>query len=107
MTHQFVKNQVNVIRLKADEPQNVIMLTDIRGSIYATCGVLPPKAITMPKDFLNTSLRHTEPVFPVGPIFSVGAATDLKPLFPPSASAGFRTYLCLPLHRSGIFLRGG
>jgi hypothetical protein len=89
VTHQFVKNQVNVIRLKADEPQNVIMLTDIRGSIYATCGVLPRKAITMPKDFLDASLRNTEPVFPVGPIFSVGAATNLMPLFPPPQVQGY------------------
>lgn len=89
VTHPFVKNQVNVMKVTADAPQDVIMLTDIRGDIYATCGVLPRKSITVPKDFLDASLKNMEPVFPVGPIFSVGATTDVKPLFPPPQVQGY------------------
>jgi hypothetical protein len=89
VNHPFVKNQVNAITVTADTPQDVILLTDIRGDLYATCGVLPRKSITVPKDFLDAAIKNMEPVFGVGPIFTVGATQDVKPLFPPPQVTGY------------------
>jgi hypothetical protein len=89
VTHPFVKNQPNVMPIAADTPQDVIMLTDIRGDIYATCGVLPRKSITIPKEFLDASLANMEPVFRVRHVFSLGGTQDVKPLFPPPQVQGY------------------
>ena len=64
-------------------------MTDIRGDLYATCGVLPRKSITVPKDFLDAALKNMEPIFGVGPIFTVGKTEDVKPLFPPPQVTGY------------------
>jgi len=91
VNHPFVKNQVNVISVPPDTPTNVIMLTDIRGCMYATSGVLPRKKIRVPKDFLDASLANMEPVFSVGPILTVPGTlpTDIKPMIPPPLVQGY------------------
>jgi hypothetical protein len=90
VTHPFVLNQVNRIAIQADTPQNVILLTDIRGDIYASSGVLPRKSITVPKDFLDAALTNMEPVFAVGPVFTVTSSTGtVLPLFPPPQVQGY------------------
>jgi hypothetical protein len=89
VTHPFVVNQVNVITVPPDTPRDVIMLSDIRGDLYATCGVLPRKSITVPKDFLDAALQNMEPVFPVGPVFTTATATAVNPMFPPPMVQGY------------------
>ncbi len=90
VTHPFILNQVNRITVQADTPQNAILLTDIRGDIYATCGVLPRKSITLPKDSFDAALQDMEPVFAVGPVFTVTSATGtVLPLFPPPQVQGY------------------
>jgi hypothetical protein len=89
VTHPFVVNQVNVIAVPPDTPRDVIILTDIRGDLYATCGVLPRKTIVVPKDFLDAALQNMEPVFPVGPVFTVATATAVNPMFPPPMVQGY------------------
>ena len=90
VNHPFVLNQVNVIAVQPDTPQQAILLTDIRGDIYATAGVLPRKSITLPKDFLDGALDNMEPVFAVGPVFTASTATgSLQALFPPPQVQGY------------------
>jgi hypothetical protein len=51
--------------------------------------VLPRKKITVPKDFIEASLRNMEPVVPVGPVLSFTASGAVRPLFPPPQVAGY------------------
>jgi hypothetical protein len=89
VTHPFVLNQVNAISVSPDTNHDVIMLSDIRGDLYATCGVLPRKAISVPKDFLDAALRNMEPVFRIGPVFTVSSQASLNPMFPPPLVQGY------------------
>lgn len=89
VTHPFVLHRQNVTGISADTPQDLILLTDIRGDIYATCGVLPRKSITVPKDFLDAALRNMEPVFGVGPVLTFAAQAGVTPLFPPPQVQGY------------------
>jgi hypothetical protein len=88
--HPFVLNQENRITIQPDQAQNVILLTDIRGDIYSSSGVLPRKSIVVPKDFLDAALANMEPAFPVGPVFTVKTPTGtVVPLFPPPQVQGY------------------
>jgi hypothetical protein len=87
--HPFVNGQTAVVQVSAGAPRNVIMLTDIRGSLYATCGVLPRKKITVPKSSLDAALKNMEPVFTAGPILTSGAGTSVKPYLPPPNITGY------------------
>ncbi len=89
VTHPFVLHQQNVIEIAADTPQDVILLTDIRGDIYSTCGVLPRKSITVPKDFLDAALQNMEPVFGVGPVLTFSSPVGVTALFPPPQVQGY------------------
>jgi hypothetical protein len=90
VTHPFVLHQQNVVKVPADTPQDVILLSDIRGDLYATCGVLPRKSITVPKEFLDAALQNMEPVFGVGPVLTAAAgAGGIRPLFPPPQVQGY------------------
>ena len=94
VSHPFVLHQQNVTQISADASRDVILLTDIRGDIYVTCGVLPRKSITLPKDFLDAALANMAPVFSVGPVLTFASASDVKPLFPPPQVQGYdATYL--------------
>jgi hypothetical protein len=90
--HRFVVARKNVITVTPNDhgtPQDLVLLTDIRGALYATSGVLPRKKITVPKDFIEASLRNMEPVVPVGPVLSFTASGAVRPLFPPPQVAGY------------------
>jgi hypothetical protein len=90
VTNPFVRNQTNLLTIAADAPpQDVIMLTDIRGDIYATCGALPRKSIAVPKPFLDAALANIQPMFRVNPVLSFGTTKDVKPLFPPPLVQGY------------------
>ncbi len=87
--HPFVLNQINVINVQPDVSQDVVLLTDIRGSLYASCGVVPRKKITVPKDFLDATLQNLEPVFAVGPILTTTSVDGLQVLMPPPQIQGY------------------
>ena len=54
VTHPFVKDQESLVHLPANQVMDVVILADVRNSLYATCGALPRKKITIPKDFSLT-----------------------------------------------------
>ena len=90
VTHPFVLNQVNSITVQVDTPQQIILLTDIRGDIYASSGVLPRKSIKVPQDCIKGLLDTIEPAFSVGPVFTVTTPTgSVQPLFPPPLVQGY------------------
>ena len=59
-----------------------MVLADARGSLYATCGVLPRKTIVVPKDFVDPALKKLEPTFQVGPILGFERQGTLVPVLP-------------------------
>jgi len=54
----------------ADEPMCVSMLIDPRGTIHATCGILPTKAISIPADQFTSALQAIEIIFLTTPILT-------------------------------------
>ena len=87
--HPFVKDQESLFQVPANQRTDVLILADPRGGLYATCGALPRKKITMPKEFIQASLKHLEPTFRVGPVFTTKAMGALKALAPPPQIDGF------------------
>jgi hypothetical protein len=87
--HQFVKDQESLFQVEANQNTDIVILADPRGGLYATCGALPRKKITMPKEFIQASLAHLEPTFRVGPVFTTKAMGALKALAPPPQIDGF------------------
>jgi len=83
--HPFIeKEQASEFRLAPGQaPQPLVILADVRGGLYATCGVLPRKKITVPGEFIDAALRNVEPTFRVGPILSVGQGGTVRPIVPP------------------------
>lgn len=70
----------------ADPPATVSMLIDPRGSVHATCGVLPAKEINIPPDQYTTALQSIEVLFLCTPIL-----TDVGKLnLPLPAEAGYQ-----------------
>jgi hypothetical protein len=45
----------------------------------------------MPREFIDASLKHLEPTFRVGPVFTTKAMGALKTLAPPPQIDGFAT----------------
>ena len=78
VTHPFIEGQVSEFDLPANTPLDLVVLTDARGSLYATCGVLPRKTIVVPKDFVDPSLKRMEPTFQVGPVPEFRGAGDAR-----------------------------
>lgn len=80
-SHDFIRPEPSAFTVKPDEPAEIVILSDPRGSLYATCGVLPRKSITMPRDFIDAALRNLEPTFRVGPIMTTqrGAVRAMIP----------------------------
>ena len=68
ITHPFIAGQVSEFDVPANQPLDLVVLADVRGGIYATCGMLPRKSIVMPKDFIEPALERLRPTFRVGPI---------------------------------------
>ncbi len=82
VTHPFVVDQVAGFELAANTTFDTVLLADARGSMYATCGVLPRKTIVVPKDFVEPALKKLEPTFQVGPILGFESQGTLVPVLP-------------------------
>ncbi|MEM7429728.1 MAG: hypothetical protein AAF441_26960, partial [Pseudomonadota bacterium] len=72
-------NQVplNLQRSFSDPPLDLIMLLDPRCPVHATTGILPTKAITIPREQFAASLRDMELVFSGMPILTPPDAVHL------------------------------
>jgi hypothetical protein len=82
ITHPFIVDQVAEFDLAANTAFDTVVLADARGSLYATCGLLPRKTIVVPKDFVEPSLKKLEPTFQVGPILGFERQGSLVPVIP-------------------------
>jgi len=82
ITHPFVVDQVSEFDLPANTTFDTVILADARGSLYATCGVVPRKTIVVPKDFVDPALKKLEPTFQVGPILGFERQGTLVPVVP-------------------------
>lgn len=91
VTHPFVSGQESKVSLPANQPVDVVILTDIRNAIYLTCGALPRKKITIPKEFIDPAIQAFEPSFYAGPILTAAAFDSEKSLLPPPDVAGYTT----------------
>ncbi|MDA4107832.1 hypothetical protein [Mycolicibacterium holsaticum] len=90
ITHPFVAGQVSEFDVPANQPLDLVVLADTRGSIYATCGVLPRKNIVMPKDFIEPALARLRPTFRVGPILGFERDEKVVPVMPAPFIEGLR-----------------
>ena len=81
--HEFISQQESKFQIVHDQPMDVIILSDLRGSLYATFGVSPRKKIKIPKEFLTAALANMEPTFRTGPIMTVVRNDSLRPLLSP------------------------
>jgi hypothetical protein len=88
-THPFVKDQESLVHLPANQLVDVVILADVRNSLYATCGALPRKKITIPKDFVDSAVKSLEPSFYTGPILTTEQFGVEKALLPPPDVAGY------------------
>ncbi len=88
-THRFVKDQESLVALPANQPVDVVILADVRNSIYATCGALPRKKITVPKEFVEPAVKNLEPSFYTGPILTTTQYGVERTLLPPPDLAGY------------------
>jgi len=79
VTHPFIEAQKNTVTPNA-APLDLVILADVRGGYYATCGVLPRKKITMPKEYIQPALDNIEPVFRVGPLATLETNRGLEPV---------------------------
>jgi hypothetical protein len=82
VTHPFVLDQVAEFELPANTTFDTVLLADARGSMYATCGLLPRKTIVVPKDFVEPALKTLEPTFQVGPFLGFESQGTLVPVLP-------------------------
>lgn len=83
VTHPFVAGQESVFKVEANKNTDLVILADPRGGLYATCGALPRKNIILPREFIQASIKHLEPTFRVGPIFTNKIMGSVKALVPP------------------------
>jgi hypothetical protein len=82
ITHAFIAGQVSEFDLPANTALDLILVADARGSLYATCGVLPRKTIILPRDFIDPAVRRLEPTFAVGPLIGYVREETLVPILP-------------------------
>jgi len=82
ITHPFIVDRVAEFDLAGHTTFDTVVLADARGSLYATCGVLPRKTIVVPKDFVDPALKKLEPTFQVGPILGFERQGTLVPVLP-------------------------
>jgi hypothetical protein len=87
--HPFVKDVESLFTLAPDQPLDVIILTDVRGGIYATCGALPRKKIQMPREFIDAAVKKLEPSFYTGPILASQLIDYERALLPPPEVPGY------------------
>lgn len=74
---------INFYQSIEDPPQQVTLLMDIQGSVHATVGVLPNKAITIPKEHYTEALQNIEVSFLHAPLLTQQGKINL-PLRPTS-----------------------
>jgi hypothetical protein len=89
--HPFIKDQVAEFTMTVAEQRDFLILADVRGGLYATCGALPRKKIIIPPEFLSAALRHLEPTFPTGPVMAMRTMGALKAAIPPPNIEGYTT----------------
>jgi hypothetical protein len=82
VTHPFIAGQVSEFDLPANTAFDTVVVADARGSLYATCGVLPRKTIILPRDFVDPAVKKLEPTFGVGPLLGFELQGTLVPLLP-------------------------
>jgi len=90
-THTFVNNLETDFVVTFNQPVTLTMLADASGGIYATCGVLPRKKLTMPREFLEEGLRALEATFRTGPVLALPAKVDVTPAVASVDIQGYRT----------------
>lgn len=89
VSHPFVKDQVSQFLITPNQPpRDLVILADPRGSLYATCGVVPRKKITIPTEFVESALKNLEPTFAVGPVLSFRGGGSVRPIVPPTDIEG-------------------
>jgi hypothetical protein len=88
VTHAFVKDQQTLFGVAHGAPTDVVILADPRGGLYASCGALPRKKITMPEEFIRSSLQRLEPTFRAGPLLTSTTMASIKTLAPPPQIEG-------------------
>lgn len=88
-THAFVKDMECLFTLPPNGSLDIVILADIRGGLYATCGVLPRKKITIPSESIEKAVRALQPSFFAGPVLTVKQTQGEKVLVPPPAADGF------------------
>ncbi|HET9971770.1 MAG TPA: hypothetical protein VFQ68_26285 [Streptosporangiaceae bacterium] len=62
--------EIAILQSPDSPAQTLTMLVDPRGSLHATCGVLPVKTISIPAEQYADGLGRIEVTFPAGPILS-------------------------------------
>ena len=62
--------EISILQSPDSPAQTLTMLVDPRGSLHATCGVLPVKTIGIPAEQYADALGRIEVTFPAGPILS-------------------------------------
>jgi hypothetical protein len=88
IVHEFILPHEVKVTLTAGQPQDVILLTDVRGGLFATSGVLPRKHLRLPKEFLDAALAQMEPTFRVGPVLTFARQGSLRVMLPPPSIDG-------------------
>ena len=89
--HPFIKDQVSEFQMQVAEQRDLVILADVRGGLYATCGALPRKKIIIPREFLEAALSHLEPTFSTGPLMTTRTGGALKAMVPPPNIEGLET----------------
>jgi hypothetical protein len=89
VTHPFIQGQTNVFQAPYGGHTDVIMLSDVRGGLYATPGPLPRKKIAVPTELLANAAAAIEPVFNIGPVLAVLRDGNVNPMIPPIQAPGY------------------
>jgi hypothetical protein len=89
-THPFVAERTSTFTVTPNDAQTYVILADPRGSLYATCGVLPRKKVTVPKEFVDAALRNVEPTIRIGPVVATMQAGATKVMVPPPQLEGYQ-----------------
>lgn len=90
-THVFVQNLETDFVVPFNQPLTLAILADPSGGIYATCGALPRKKLTMPREFVEPGLRALEATFRTGPVLALPAKVDVTPAVAAVDIQGYRT----------------
>jgi hypothetical protein len=77
----FVAGQECVFPLTLGQVLDLTVLVEAGAGLYAVCGILPRKKITVPREFLAGAER-LEPTFRVGPLLSIPSRGGLHPILP-------------------------